>query len=351
MSITDQRSIQMSTNAAFNCRLSKKSIMKKIVTYTTTIFLALFIVSVASAQQDARYSQYMFNGLLLNPAYAGSAGATSLTGFYRTQWVGIDGAPETFSFSAHTPLGGNKQYGVGGFLEYDQIGVNQRLRAFGSYSYRIPISNRGDVLSIGIQGGGLYLNSDLTSVALDDPNAPIANPDVAFGDNITRFLPNVGLGLYYYRDRFFAGLAAPHLLDNRIRENAAGGGISLLSRQYRHYWFSTGIVFPVGENFMVRPSVLVKAIPGNAPTQVDANLSVLLMKTLWLGSSFRFADAFEPESVNLIAMFQTESGLRIGYAYDYTLSDLNQYTSGSHEITLGIDLGGDNDRMRTPRYF
>ncbi|MGB0838819.1 MAG: PorP/SprF family type IX secretion system membrane protein [Chitinophagales bacterium] len=311
--------------------------------------LLLFAFAGANAQQDARYSQYMFNKLAVNPAYSGTTEGLSLTGLYRIQWVDIDGAPTTFSFAAHTPFGGEKKAGLGFWGEYDQIGIHNRIKAYLSYAYKIDIgSNR---LSLGVQGGVEQLNSAFSS--LQGNTLIELGIDPVLGENQSNLLPNFGVGLYFYNpDAFYFGVAAPHLLNNDLYSEVGA------SRQISHYNIMGGVIIG-GDTFKVKPSFLLKATPNMAPVQLDANLMFLIKNAIWLGGSFRAGSAFPTgaqdffirESLDFIVAFEVK-GLKIGYAYDLTLSDLARYNSGSHEIMLGYDVSsGNNQRIRTPRYF
>lgn len=327
-------------------------------TFTLNLILAIFtifMVSEASAQQDARYSQYMFNGMLLNPGYTGSVGGVSVDILGRYQWVDIAGTPKTLSLSIHSPLGRSQKYGIGGFLEADLIGVHQRVRLFGSYAYKFQVGE--GYLSAGIQGGVLYLNSDFNLI---ESAQGVFNTDPLYVNNQSNILPNFGLGLYYYTQLFYAGISVPHLLENAYYASEEAG-LQRLSREQRHYLFTAGLVLRMGDNLKFVPSALVKTVLNNAPTQFDANASFLIRETLWLGSSFRFTDAFRPESLDFIIGFNfgnggfgklaPGTGVQLGYAYDISLNKLRFKHTGSHEVRLGIDFGGNPGRYRTPRYF
>ncbi len=322
----------------------------KNTTFTIASFLLIMValtmatLQETKAQQDARYSQYMFNGLVHNPGYAGSAESTCFTGIYRKQWVDIEGSPQTISFSGHTSLGLYDKIGIGGFMEYDEIGVHQRIRAYAAYAYRFRIG-RGR-LGFGVQGGILNLRSNFTEI---ETQAEPGDMDGAFTQDERTLLPNFGVGLFFQTNKVYLGASAPHLLNNDLYDGLPN--IAKVPQQYRHYILTGGVVVPLGRKIKLKPSALVKMVPGNAPTQVDANLSVLLFETIWLGSSFRFEEKLNPESIDFILSFQLENGVRIGYAYDYTLSELADFTSGSHEIMLGYDFGKKGERIKTPRYF
>ncbi len=317
--------------------------MKKIL----LVFAVLIALSFsANAQQDARYTQYMFNKLAFNPGYAGTADGLSLSGLYRIQWVNIDGAPTSFTLSGHTPLGAAKKIGVGAFLEHDQIGVHKETSIFLSYSYKFAIGDRSK-LSVGVNGGAAFLNSDFQSIMANGGNEWIdLTVDGAFMENVNKVLPNFGVGLYYYTpNKYYVGLSAPFLLENSL------GGPRKVAKQARHYYLTGGFVMPLGDNLKLKPSMLVKMVPNRAPIQFDANVMFLIKDALWLGTSFRIDDQINSESLDFIAAFQMKNGMRIGYAYDLTLSDLSSYTSGSHEIMLGYDFLGKDKRIVTPRYF
>ena len=319
------------------------------------LFFALFLAASVymNAQQDARYTQYMFNKLAINPAYAGSGdgftNGLSLTALYRTQWVGFEGQPRTISFSAHTPLGTAKKVGMGLYLEHDMIGVHGRSTGYLSYAYHFGLGGQSR-LGIGLQGGGMYLVSDYTEV----PNngGPIDVSDPAFDQRITKFMPNFGVGLYFYNPTaFYVGASVPHLLDNDK------GTPTKIAHQYRHYHFMAGgIIGP--EAFKIKPSALLKVVPGVAPVQLDMNLLFLIKNAVWFGPSLRIAPVqidgatrLKPESLDFIIAFQVK-GFKVGYAYDLTLTKISNFTSGSHEIMLGYDVpGGKGPRYLTPRYF
>lgn len=325
--------------------------MKSIYIYTVVIFINIttilfFNTQQANAQQDARYSMYMFNGLLHNPAYAGSAGKLSLNGFYRNQWTGFEGAPQTFSISGHAALGQAEKVGLGAWGEYDEIGVHKIFKVYGTYAYRFAAGTNGH-LSAGIQGGITQMKSTFTDVS--GPDEGIIDP--TFAENQSALLPNFGVGLYYNTTHFYMGVSAPHLLNNKL-DNGNDANVTKIASQFRQYNFTLGAVLGKNDGFKVKPSILIKAVPGNAPIQADANLSFLIKEVFWIGSSARFTDKFEPESVDAIIAFQLKNGLRIGYSYDYTLSDICKYNNGSHEVTIGYDLiKKDSERLVTPRYF
>ena len=323
----------------------------KLFATTTKFFFIIGLVSIltmmdsntAKAQQDARYSQYMFNQLTFNPAYAGSHERTSLLGLYRKQWVNINGAPTTASFSVHSALGQEKKVGLGGFLEYDKIGVHNRMRAFADYAYRFTLG-KGH-LALGVQGGITYLNSKYSDITTAEQG--VADP--VFQENLSRVMPNFGVGVFYSNDYVYAGISVPKLINNKLKNGLES--VEALGREYRHYFFSVGGIIPAGQSVKIKPSILVKTVFTNAPTQFDFNLNFFFMDMLWLGSSIRLEDRFNPESLSFMTGVQLKQGLLLGYAYDFTLSELRNHTSGSHEVMLGYSFGRDGERYKTPRFF
>jgi len=305
--------------------------------------LCLLFVKDATAQQDAMYTQHMFQPMVYNPAYAGSRGALSATGIYRNQWTGIDGAPKTFSIAAHGPMG-QRNSAIGIMVENDEIGVQKRLRAYVSYAYHIPF-NRGK-LSLGIQGGILNFNDNLTNSEFTES---LENPfDDTFSRNVSGTAPNFGVGAYYYSDYFFLGVGVPHILNNTIDEN--GTDLELYT-QTRHYYATTGLILPLGDNIKFRPTALLKYVEPvdtedapngiQAPMQVDITAHILFNDALWLGVAARSGTVDDLlESVDFLLEYQFNRRFRIGYAYDLPMTKLRGAgvnNGGSHEIMVGYD--------------
>ena len=284
------------------------------------------------AQQQAMYTQYMFNGLALNPAYAGSHDALSLTALARTQWVGIEGAPNTQTFSAHSPIADRSSLGI--FLIHDNVGVTDQYGLYGSYSYRIPIGEGS--LSMGLQFGFNYYNINLNQVT-----TKLLDPNFAMSD-AGGLLPNVGAGLYYSSERFYIGASVPHMLTNEFISSDIA---SANARQFRHYFLTAGYVFDLGPSLKLKPNFLVKAVPG-APIAYDVNANLLIKEVLWVGASYRVEDAVS----FLVEMLLTPQ-LRLGYAYDYTTSELQDFNTGSHELMLNFRFAFDKSKVLSPRYF
>lgn len=331
--------------------------MKRILTLVASL---MFLMNVANAQQDAMFTKYMFNSLVYNPAYAGAKDHMSIGLLHRTQWWGIDGAPTTQSFTAHTPLK-NERVGLGLSAVNDVIGPTQTMTANLSYAYRIPVGKAK--LSIGLQGGVTNWRADWNKLDLQDV------VDDAFSNAQPSFwLPNFGVGLYYYTPKFYVGASSPHLIEWDLRENNINTDI--WAKTYRHYYFATGAAINVsGDRIIFKPSLLVKNVgllssfsktesfqTIGAPTEVDVDLSFLFYHALWIGGSFRSSievvdDRSSFDSVDIWASYYLSNGLRIGAAYDYTLTKLQETAKGSFELMLGYEFNYKTKKTVTPRYF
>ncbi len=332
-------------------------------------FLALLAVTLyfgtTFAQQDPMFTKYMFNSLTFNPAYAGSKEHMAIGLLHRSQWVGIEGAPVTQSLTIHSPLK-NERVGLGFNLINDNIGPTSNLSMNVSYAYRIPVGNNGK-LSIGLQGGVENYRADWSKLNTEIP----ATVDPSFALNPNRWLPNFGAGVYYYNPSFYAGFSSPQLVEYDLaQEVVLGTGQTTWARQYRHYFFTAGAAIPIsGDDLVFKPSMLIKNTSlfnslrkdepfqnFSTPTEFDIDLSMFFYQTLWLGLSYRSAfEAFDDtssfDSIDIWASYFLKNGLRIGAAYDYTLTELSQATSGSFELFLGYEFDYDTEKTVTPRYF
>ncbi|MBK9449062.1 MAG: type IX secretion system membrane protein PorP/SprF [Bacteroidetes bacterium] len=300
-------------------------------------FIALCIVGIspAWAQQDPQYSMYMFNGLLVNPAYAGSRELVSVTALGRYQWVGIDGSPKTATFSIHGPSR-NEKSGFGLNVYNDRLGFTNQTAANAMYAYRLELGP--GILSLGLQGGALLHNNRWQDAVTINPDAG------APATSTTAILPMAGTGAYYYGERFYLGAAIPNFIPNKYKNpNSVNGSVA--SRQKMHLFATAGVVIPLGEDLDLKPSVMMKYTQ-NAPIEFDFNAAMLFKKVLWVGASYRTGDALV-----FMSEYVFKNQFRLGYAYDLTLTPLRTYNSGSHEIMLGLDLGWNKSRIKTPRYF
>ncbi|MFY0608660.1 MAG: type IX secretion system membrane protein PorP/SprF [Cyclobacteriaceae bacterium] len=304
----------------------------------TRKFITVLILSLISfwvgAQQRAMFTQYMFNGLALNPAYAGSHESISATALSRTQWVGVDGAPTTHTLSVHTPVPG-KNIAIGAVFSSDNIGVSRESSFVFSYAYNIRV--QGGKLSMGLQGGIRNTRVNFGDLSIVDPNLESTTSGI---------LPNFGLGLYYYTQRFYAGLSVPTALKNSWNTGTSTASFDEITTvDVPHYFFTTGYVFDVSPLMKFKPSILVKSV-GGAPLEIDMNASLILDEKVWIGLSYRSLDA-----LSIFLNLQISQALSVGYAFDYTLSSLRQVSSGSHEIMLNYRFVYSRSKIVTPRYF
>lgn len=301
-------------------------------------FLVVLVLAtqITYAQQDPAYSMFMYNGIAINPAVAGSAETLVATAVYRKQWDGIKGAPQTQTLNVDLPVW-NKKIGLGLSVINDRLGVVENLNINAQYAYRIQFSN--STLSFGLQGGMNNYRADYTSVMTNPQNVA----DNSFDENTNRMIFNFGSGAYYYAKKFYAGFSVPHLINQRLDGiNDADGA---QSRQYRHYFLTTGYVFDVDDKIKIKPSVLLKIVEG-APMQLDVSSNFWYDEKISIGFSYRTND-----SVTGIFQLQIANQFRIGYAYDYIISSLSRYTTGNNEIMLRYELRHKNNRIITPRYF
>lgn len=281
-------------------------------------------------QQDPMYSQYMFNMLSINPAYAGSREMVSMTTMYRKQWVGIEGAPTTLTFSADAPIQ-NQRMALGLNVVNDKIGISSDVMINAVYAYRIRLMNNA-VISFGLQAGVNQYKADYSSVNTSTYYSGTVQ-DNAFAGSMSSFFPNFGFGTYYYTSRFYVGLALPKMIKNNLNgENSPTLDFSSFpNRQNRHLFVTSGYSFDLNENIALKPSVLVKGVKG-APLEMDVNVNAWWKNTVGGGLSYRSADA-------IVAMveFKPKPEFHIGYAYDMTISGLSGTNTGSHEVMLRFE--------------
>lgn len=302
------------------------------------LLVGLLVISVvAFSQQSPLMSHYMFNGLLLNPAYAGSKEYVSTTMMYRKQWAGIEGAPVTYSGTIHGLLK-KKRLGLGLLLQQDKIGVTKQTDIYGMLAYHLPLGN--GKLSVGMQAGVSNFSSEVVKLTYWDPG------DKVFDFNTySSLLPNAGLGAYYYQDLFYAGVSAPFLLSYDPNDASSIDAGTLVHKQVRKYYATAGGVIETESELKFKPSVLLRYEEG-AKLQYDVNLNLLINEIFWIGTSYR-----SKEAVVFLFEYQVSRKFRLGYSYDYTIGELGNYNSGSHEVMLGYDFGFPVTKMKSPRYF
>ena len=288
-----------------------------------------------TAQQDAQFTQYMYNTININPAYAGSRGALSVFGLYRTQWVGLDGAPETSSFSVNSPIN-NSNLGIGVSLVNDKIGPTNENTLSADLSYTIQTS-ADFKLSFGIKGTANLFNLDVNKLN------PADQGDPQFQDLDNKFSPNVGAGVYWHSNKAYIGLSVPNFIEtNRYSDNDIA-----IYKDKINYYLIGGYVFDLDKYQYIKfkPAVLAKMVEG-APLQVDVSANFMFNDKFVVGLAYRWSAA-----LSAMAGFQVSDGLYIGYAYDRETTHLNNYNSGSHEIFVRYEFFKNNGKITTPRFF
>ncbi|KFF15057.1 PorP/SprF family type IX secretion system membrane protein [Flavobacterium hydatis] len=306
------------------------------------LFIAVMLCcysSVMHGQQDAQYTQYMYNTININPAYAGSRGTISIFGLHRTQWVGLDGAPVTNSFSINTPISSNMGLGVS--VINDRIGPSTENNISVDLSYSIETSPFYK-LSFGLKGTANLLNIDFTKLNIYDPADP------RFQDNIdNKFSPNIGAGVYLHSDKSYIGISVPNMLEkSHFNKSAKDETQSYIVKNRMHYYLMAGYVFDLDYNLKFKPSVLAKAVEG-APLQTDISANFLFNEKFTAGLAYRIN-----ASVSGLVGFQVSNSLFVGYSYDAETTKLANYNSGSHEVFFRFELlSRSKTRMMSPRFF
>ncbi|WP_158730034.1 MULTISPECIES: type IX secretion system membrane protein PorP/SprF [unclassified Flavobacterium] len=309
--------------------------MKTII--KTAVFL---LVSVASyAQQDAQFTQYMYNTININPAYAGSRETMSIFALHRTQWVGLDGAPVTNTASINTPINGSN-VGLGVSIVNDKIGPSDENNISADFSYYINTSEDFK-LSFGLKASANLLNVNFDKLNQYDPN------DYSFENNIdNKFSPNIGVGLYWYSDKTYIGLSVPNLLETQHFDRYAGvGSGSYIARERINYYLTAGHVFDLDYNLKFKPAMMTKLVQG-APLQVDLSANFLINDKFTVGAAYRWSAA-----LSAMVGFQVSDSWFIGYGYDMETTRLANYNSGSHEIFLRYEIFNKYNRITSPRFF
>lgn len=302
--------------------------MKKIV------IIALLLVGYQGiAQQDAQYTHYMYNTINVNPAYAGSRGVMSIFGLHRTQWVGLDGAPVTNSFSLNTPIN-NTNLGVGLSFVNDRIGPTDENAISVDVSYTVPTSERFK-LSFGIKGTANLFSLDPSKLNIEN------QADPQFQNLRSEFTPNIGAGVYFHSDKSYIGLSIPNFFETvRYSDNDVA-----INKERMNFYLIGGHVFDLSYNVKFKPAFLVKAVEG-APLQLDVSGNFLINERFVLGAAWRWDAA-----VSAMAGFQVTQGLFVGYGYDHETTKLRRFNSGSHEVFLRFELFNRYNRIVSPRFF
>jgi type IX secretion system PorP/SprF family membrane protein len=307
----------------------------------STLFTALLFTSLGTAsiaQQDPMYTHYMYNTLSINPAYAGSRDALTITGLHRSQWVDFKGAPTTQTLTLHSPIA-NKHIGLGLGVTNDRIGPVNNTSVMGSFAYIMQLTKKSK-LALGLSGGVSILQANLSDLQLDQQY------DVSFQNNLSnRTTPIFGVGAYYSRDRFYAGLSVPNLIQSDYSTIQNGNIVN--GQSQRHFFFTMGGLVKMGEDLDFKPTTLVKVTYG-APLQADLTASFIIRKKLLLGAMVRTGDA-----IGALIGFNITDQFHLGYSYDWSYGlRTAKYNQGSHEIVMRYDfIFGAKTQIHSPRYF
>lgn len=297
-----------------------------------TAALLIVIGNSAHAQQEPQFTQYMYNPISINPAYAGSREALSIHGQYRTQWVGMEGAPSTANLSIHTPLTDSK-VGIGFSFTNDQLGAMSDNTVAADVSYTIDVS-RNYKLAFGIKVSANLLNVDYNKLTIEDPTEVGANIE-------NQFTPNIGAGLYLYSDKTYFGLSAPMFLESdRYEDNTRA-----TMKQDMHFYATAGHVFDLSRDVKFKPAFITKVVSG-APLELDVTANFLLYDKLTLGAAYRLDAA-----VSGLIGYQVSNQFFIGYSYDSDTQKLARYNNGSHEFFMRFELFKRHNRYVSPRFF
>ncbi len=315
--------------------------MKKILFVLSLVFVAVL----GYGQQERQYTQFMYNKLSFNPGYAGSFDAASLTGIYRNQWIGLDGAPKSVTVSFDAPLK-NDRVGVGLNLHTNKIGITNTVTADGSYAYRIKMG--AGTLGIGVQASIRYFSNDYSDSRL------IATQDIGTDGGIpneqsSKYVPNFGAGLFYSTEKFYAGLSVPRLLNNNIDFSSLN---PKEGREFQHIYAMTGVLLKMSQKIQLQPQVLFKFV-SNAPLDADLNLNLIFDKRFTIGATYRLGgdDQSAGESIDLIASAYLTQNLMFGLSYDITMSGLKQANNGSIEAIIKYNFGRMPEDIINPRFF
>lgn len=303
------------------------------------------------SQQDAQFSQYMFNGIYINPAYAGYREQLNIHAFYRNQWTGITGAPKTMSLAVDA-IANDGNVGLALQISSDRLGAQRNDAVYGNYAYRLRMNSDGSArLTFGIGVGAVQLGIDGAKL---NPNDPEVNQPLGVQSAI---IPDARAGVYFANDRFYAGFS----VDNLISQFSDMDRYAFIAQPKPHYYLTAGMLFPLNENVLLKPSFLLKDDRGG-PTSLDLNAFVIMANKFWLGGSYRTGvklynkdylqkDLTRLNSAVAAVQFMATDNFRVGYAYDFALGSLQTYGGGTHEISISYLFNKKNTRMLTPRYF
>ncbi len=314
------------------CKVNKIQEIRSWLQYTC-MFILLSGIFTSSAQQDPQFTQYMYNTLSVNPAYAGSRGHLTALLIHRSQWVGVNGAPTSQVLAVDGPMGNN--VGLGLVLSHDALGPSSEVFVDGNFSYTLKLDDSNRKLSFGLKAGGRLFNVDFSKGLVE-------NPDIAFQNNVeNKFFPTIGAGVYYHTSKGYLGLAVP----NFFSEDHYDGQEQEIASERLHYFLIGGKIVDVTPDIKFKPAFFVKWVPG-APIIADVSANVLLKETFNFGLAYRWDDSF-----SALLGLQISPDLSVGYAYDLTTTDLRSYTSGTHEIFLRYEFKTVEKRLKSPRFY
>ena len=311
--------------------------MKKIILSISFLFLVIKV----SAQQDPEYTHYMYNMNIVNPAYAtGTQAMLDLGVLYRSQWAGAIGAPKTFNFFGHTSLSKKVEMGLSVISDDIGDGAKKEDNFYADFAYVLDVSSSAK-LSLGLKAGFTSFKTNFNGFKFESGDS---STDQAFAENINSIFPNVGVGAYYFTDRYYLGLSAPNLFSSKHIEESTG--INAFGSEKIHMFFTGGYVFDLSDTFKLKPAFMTRIVPGSA-VSLDLSANVLFNEKFELGASYRWDDA-----VSALMSVKVSPGIRVGYAYDYTTSNFGQFNSGTHEVFVlfNIDLLG-KGYDKSPRFF
>jgi hypothetical protein len=310
--------------------------MKKVI----VLFALIVVAGVAKlhAQQDPQFSHYMYNTVSVNPAYAGSRGVLNITGLHRSQWIGLDGAPTTQTLSLNTPLR-NKKMGIGFSVVNDRIGPLNQTFIYADYSYAVRLTETLK-LSFGLKAGVNWFQPKIAGLAT------VQGSDPSFvGSTIESVIkPNIGAGIYLHKETWYVGASAPRILENKF-SLGAGDNDTTAVKEARHMFFIAGCVFPINSQLKLKPTGQLK-MAKNAPLSIDVTVEALIRDKFSLGVGLRVGDSFYG-----MVGYQFTNQFRVGFAYDYTTTRLQNVNNGTVEFMLSYDFLFNNDKLRSPRYF
>ncbi|MFC7522714.1 type IX secretion system membrane protein PorP/SprF [Parapedobacter sp. GCM10030251] len=314
------------------------------------LLLIVLLSAPAFAQQVVQYSQYMFNGLYINPAYAGYRGPVNFHTYYRSQWTGMPGGPSTLALAADMRTSGDN-VGLGLNLMSDRVGLEKRVYAYANYAYRLRVGwDPEDRLAFGLGLGFIHSGFDNAAARTQDPESiNIENS----------FLPDARFGVFYSTNTFYAGVGVDNLISQLIFNDDNG---STRIPPVTQYYITGGGIVPLATDILLKPSILVKNAnnAGNRAWTTDLNAAVIFAEQFTFGLSYRTAlsngeqlseSLKRPNSIIALAEFVAAGQFRIGYSFDYALNRINNQVGGTHEISLGYSLSRGTQRVRTPRYF